>query len=131
MMSKWNVPDTYKDMKKELRNVSIPERPVFAYFEGEKFVKQQPQAATIVSNCDSLVFCGGCNCLETAKDLSIRLDKPVSDILYQKRGVVNIFRAGMMPLEVSRYDYRKHKNYQTLCKCIDPKYRLLVNEKVG
>lgn len=71
-------------------------------------------ANTILADCDSLVFCGGCNCVETAKDLSIRLDKPVTDVLYQKRGNVSIFRVGMRPMEVERYDYREHPNFSEL-----------------
>lgn len=75
-------------------------------------------SATILGNCDSLVFLGGTNCVETAQSLAIRLNKPVEDILYQPRGIVNIFRVGMKPIETTRYDYRKHKNYKELCETL-------------
>lgn len=70
-------------------------------------------AQTIITNCDNLVFMGT-NDIDTAREFSIRLDLPVSDLLYKKRGRIYVFRAGERPIEDNRYDYRRHTSYKYL-----------------
>ncbi len=72
-------------------------------------------AQTIISNCDNIAFLGT-NDVDTAKEFSVRLDLPVKEILSQKRGGIYIFRAGEMPIEDERYDYREHQMYKFLHK---------------
>lgn len=69
------------------------------------------EADTIISNCDSLVFLGS-NDLTTAQNLSVRIDRPVTDILYWPIGREFIMRRGERPFETERYNIRKHKEYK-------------------
>lgn len=45
MKSKWNVPETYRFMKKKLICKNESETPVFRYLEGEKMIRQRPEWA--------------------------------------------------------------------------------------
>lgn len=73
----------------------------------------EKEGQTIISNCDQLCFFG-INDIPTAKELSERLDKPVVDILNQKRDKVTLIRAGHAPVIDDRYDYRTHPRYAEL-----------------
>lgn len=70
-------------------------------------------AQTIMASCDYIVFFGT-NDIETAREFSVRSDKPLGEVLYQKRGMVMIFIAGEYPVEDERYDYRLHERYKAL-----------------
>lgn len=72
-------------------------------------------AKTIICNCDSYCYLGG-NDIETAKELSIRLDIPITEVLYMPIGQVYIFRRGELPLKTSRYNMKIHKDYPLVYK---------------
>lgn len=54
-------------------------------------------AFTIISNCDTYAYIGG-NDVETADSISIRVDRPLSDVLYMPVGECIVFRRGSKPV---------------------------------
>lgn len=60
-------------------------------------------ATTIINNCDSYVYMGGMD-IQSAKSVSMRLDAPVSDVLYMPVGQEFIFRRGIKPIVTKRFD---------------------------
>lgn len=72
-------------------------------------------ATTIINNCDSYVFMGG-NDLSTAKNISLRADKPIQDILQMKIGHQILFRRGSKPKIGRRYNTTENKLYKMVTK---------------
>lgn len=54
-------------------------------------------AFTIISNCDTYAYIGG-NDVETAENISIRSDRPLTEILYMPIGECIVFRRGSKPV---------------------------------
>ncbi|MDE7360454.1 MAG: type IV secretory system conjugative DNA transfer family protein [Oscillospiraceae bacterium] len=54
-------------------------------------------AATIISNCDTYAYIGG-NDVETAESISIRSDRPLTEVLYMPVGDCMVFRRGSKPV---------------------------------
>lgn len=54
-------------------------------------------ALTIISNCDTYAYIGG-NDVNTAENISIRLDRPLAEVLYMPVGECIIFRRGSLPV---------------------------------
>lgn len=70
-------------------------------------------AVTIIDNCDTYVYMGGMN-LKTCQNISIRLNKPLEDVLYMPLQQEVIFRRGQRPLLTRRYDILHDKLYQKI-----------------
>ena len=68
-------------------------------------------ATTIINNCDSYVFMGS-NDLTTAQNISLRVNKPLEDILYMKLGRQILFRRGDRPKMVQRYNIQENEIYR-------------------
>lgn len=68
---------------------------------------------TILGSCRSFVFLGS-NDLETCRDISLRLDKPLVKVLYKNIDEIFIFTQGEKPITAKRYDITQHKNYYLL-----------------
>lgn len=68
-------------------------------------------ATTIKNPCDSHVFLE-CNDLETARNVSQMVDKPLQDILHMKIGTQILFRRGSKPVIGPRYNIMENKLYQ-------------------
>lgn len=68
---------------------------------------------TIFASCAAYVFLGS-NDVETCRDVSIRLDKPIRSVLYKKYSDIYIFRQGEGPKCRQRYDVTSHKLYRLL-----------------
>lgn len=54
-------------------------------------------AFTIISNCDTYAYIGG-NDVETAENISVRVDRPLSEVLYMPVGDCIVFRRGSKPV---------------------------------
>lgn len=54
-------------------------------------------AFTIISNCDTYAYIGG-NDVETAENISVRVDCPLSEVLYMPVGDCIVFRRGSKPV---------------------------------
>ena len=72
-------------------------------------------AVTIINGCDSYVFLGGMDIL-TAKNVSIRLDRPLDEVLCFPVGREIIFRRGQRPVVTGRYEIRKDEVYQQMIR---------------
>lgn len=70
-------------------------------------------AVTIINNCDSYVYFGGMD-LHTAKNISLRLNAPLEDVLYMPVGQEIVFRRGQRPIVTQRYDIRSDELYKTV-----------------
>ena len=79
-------------------------------------------ATTIRNNCDTYVYFGSCD-LNTAKDISERLNVPLDEVLYLPLGKVIIFRRGSKPIMANRYCITQNCLYQKITK----KYKSLSN----
>ena len=61
------------------------------------------KATTIKNNCDNTIYIGAPNDLETANDMSIRINRPLADMLVLKPDQTLVCRRGHAPLIVNRY----------------------------
>lgn len=69
------------------------------------------QATTIINNCDTYVFMGT-NDLATAQNISLRVNKPLEDVLHMKIGNQILFRRGSKPKIGKRYNILENENYR-------------------
>lgn len=70
---------------------------------------------TIINNCDSYIYLGGMD-LKTAQNMSLRLNRPLEDILYMPIGQEVVIRRGQRPIITRRYDIQKNELYQEITK---------------
>ena len=70
-------------------------------------------ATTIINNCDSYIYLGGMD-LKTAQNMSLRLNRPLEDILYMPIGQEVVIRRGQRPIITRRYDIQKNELYQEI-----------------
>lgn len=68
-------------------------------------------SVAIINNCDSYIFMGGMD-LETAKNISQRVNQPLEDVLYLPCGMEYIMRRGQRPILTSRYNIMQDKLYK-------------------
>lgn len=68
-------------------------------------------ATTIINNCDTYVYMGGMD-LQTCRDVSLRMNWPLEDVLYMPAGQELIFRRGERPVATRRYNIRENALYQ-------------------
>ena len=78
-------------------------------------IYSQAEAATIINNCDSYVFTG-CMDLQTARNVSLRLNTPVDEVLSMPLGTFAVFRRGAQPVLARRYPIFDDPEYQQLMK---------------
>ena len=67
-------------------------------------------ATTIINNCDTYLFFGSMD-LTTAKNISVRINEPVDEVLYMPLGNVIVFRRGQRPVKTTRYNILNDSNY--------------------
>ena len=68
-------------------------------------------AVTIINNCDTYVYMGGMD-ISTARNISIRLNEPLEDILYMPVNKEIVFRRGSRPIVTERYNILADERYQ-------------------
>ncbi len=68
-------------------------------------------SVAIINNCDSYIFMGGMD-LETAKNISQRVNQPLEDVLYLPCGMEYVIRRGQRPILTSRYNIMQNKLYK-------------------
>ncbi len=69
------------------------------------------EATNILNNCSCYVYFPGGMDLTTCRNVSQRLDVPVTDIMYAPTGKVIVMQSGKKPVTVPRYDILKSKEY--------------------
>ncbi len=70
-------------------------------------------AKTIINNCDRILFMGSMD-LDTASDMSLRLNIPREDVLYMPVGKMYVIQRGSVPVYTSRYPIYDDEKYQKL-----------------
>ncbi|MBR2142102.1 type IV secretory system conjugative DNA transfer family protein [Anaerovibrio sp.] len=60
-------------------------------------------ATTIINNCDTYIYLGGMD-VDTAVNVSLRLNRPMNDVLEMPLGQELFFRRGQKPVVTKRYD---------------------------
>lgn len=68
-------------------------------------------AVTIINNCDTYVYMGGMD-ISTSKNISIRLNEPLEDVLYMPVNRAVVFRRGSRPIVTERYHILEDERYQ-------------------
>lgn len=68
---------------------------------------------SIVNSCNNVVFLGGSD-LETCKEMALRLNRPLENVLYKDMKTIFVFRQGEKPIITSPYNLRAHPYYQKL-----------------
>lgn len=71
------------------------------------------EAVTIINNCDTYVFTGGMD-LKTAHNVSLRVNRPVDEVLSLPVGQFIIFRRGQKPVHAQRYPILEDPIHQQL-----------------
>lgn len=69
------------------------------------------EASTIKNNCDTYLFFGSLD-IDTCRDISIRTDKSIIDIMAMPIGRVIIIRRGTYPIITERYDTFNDEYYK-------------------
>lgn len=72
----------------------------------------EAEAASILNNCSCYVYFPGGMDLLTCKNVSQRLDVPITDIMYAPMEQVIVMQAGKKPMTIPRYDILNSKEYQ-------------------
>ena len=76
--------------------------------------KNYEDYTSIISSCNNLVFLGS-NDIETCKDIAIRLNYPVQDVLNKSKNEIFVFQQGKRkPIITKVYDLTKHPRYNEL-----------------
>jgi type IV secretory pathway TraG/TraD family ATPase VirD4 len=63
----------------------------------------QSKATTIKNNCDSTVYIGAPNDIETANEMSLKLNRPTAEMLALKPDQAIVCRRGCAPVIAHRY----------------------------
>lgn len=66
--------------------------------------------STILGSCAAYVFLGS-NDINTCRDVSFRINKPLEEVLYKKSSDIYVFIQGRFPVRAERYDLRQHIFY--------------------
>lgn len=75
--------------------------------------RQYKDYMSILNSCNNIVFLGGSD-IDTCKEMAMRLDKPLGDVLYKAPQVIYVFRQGYRPVITTVYDLKSHPQYAEL-----------------
>lgn len=70
-------------------------------------------AVTIINNCDHYIYLGGMDLL-TCQNIALRLNLPLSEILYMPLGTEYIFERGKTPVKTERYHITDELEWQKI-----------------
>lgn len=70
-------------------------------------------AVTIINNCDRYVYLGGMDLL-TCQNIALRLNLPLSDVLYMPLGTEYIFERGRAPVKTERYSITEDPEWRNI-----------------
>lgn len=101
---------------------------VTLFMQSDKQLKDiygENEGSIIKDNCGTYCYFSGSQNLDTAKELSDRLDIPIKKILTMPKGKVCIFRSGNEALITERYQTFEDELYR---RCLNNTEKVLVNE---
>ena len=67
-------------------------------------------ATTIINNCDTIIYLGGMD-LHTCQNMSIRVNRPIDEVLNMPIGREYFFRRGEKPVVTTRRNYWEHPEF--------------------
>ena len=70
-------------------------------------------ATTIINNCDTYLYFGSMD-IQTSRNMCIRLNEPLDEVLYMPIGNVLVFRRGQRPIKTKRYNILDDSNYKKI-----------------
>lgn len=73
------------------------------------------KATTIINNCDTIVYLGSMD-LNTAKDISLRANCLLEEILYMPLAQEILLRRGQRPIFTKRYNIKENEVYRKITK---------------
>lgn len=79
-------------------------------------------ATTIINNCDTYLYFGSMD-LQTARNVSIRLNEPIDEVLYMPIGDVFVFRRGQKPVKTKRYNILDDSMYKKITEAYEKSLR--------
>ena len=74
------------------------------------------EATTILNNCAVYAYFPGGMDLQTCRNVSMRLDVPLADVMYASTGQVIIMQSGKKPITTQRYDTLNSAEYKEFTK---------------
>lgn len=69
------------------------------------------KSTTIINNCDTIVYMGSMD-LDTGRNISLRANRPLDEILYMPIGDEILFRRGQKPIFTRRYNIFENEMYK-------------------
>lgn len=87
----------------------------------------QEKSTTIITNSDTIVYMGSMD-LDTGRNISLRANRPLDEILYMPIGAEIIFRRGQKPIFTKRYNIFENETYR---KVTDAYERQIAKEMNG
>lgn len=86
----------------------------------------ESRAQTIINNCDTYVFLGSMD-LHTGKNISLKANVPLDEVLYMPVGSEILFRRGQKPIFTTRYNIKNDPLYQKITR----KYEAKISEQMS
>ena len=72
----------------------------------------EEESTNILNNCSAYAYFPGGMDLTTCRNIGQRLDRPLTDVMYEATGKVIIMRSGKKPVTVPRYDVFNSAEYK-------------------
>ncbi len=91
-----------------------------------KMIYGEENATTILNNMDTQIYLGGMD-LQTAKNMSVKMNLPVEDVLYMPIGKEYVIRRGVRPIVTERYETLKSEHYK---KLMDIKRKMKIGKRM-
>ena len=85
-------------------------------------------AQTIINNCDTYVYLGGMD-LNTCRNISLKANMPLEDVLYMPVGSEIIFRRGQKPIYTERYHTLEDERYRKITDAYEQHIEKMKNKE--
>ncbi len=87
----------------------------------------ESDATTIINSCDTYIYMGGMD-YQSCRNISVKMDVPMSDIMFMPVGEMVILRRGQRPIITKRLDLNQDAVYRKItddyAKKIEEEYRI-------
>ena len=90
----------------------------------------QDRSTTIINNCDTIVYMGSMD-LDTGRNISLRANRPLDEILYMPIGAEILFRRGQKPVFTQRYNIFEDVRYKKVTAAYERQVAKEMNRQRG
>ena len=90
----------------------------------------QDRSTTIINNCDTIVYMGSMD-LDTGRNISLRANRPLDEILYMPIGAEILFRRGQKPVFTQRYNIFEDVRYKKVTAAYERQAAKEMNRQRG